>query len=99
MSSHEGGTNSALANELPNVMRQLKSGKTRGSNPRDLDPEEISALEQQRDALRTKMRKAATERNIARINAHTSACADRVVEEVSTRTDAATAESSTFFKQ
>ena len=97
MNSHQGGKNSALTNELANVTRQLKSGKTRGSNPRDLDAEEISALEEKRDALKSKMRKLATERNIARINEHTSACADRVILEMSNTISTATERSEAYF--
>ena len=90
--------NSALTNELANVTRQLKSGKTRGSNPRDLDLEKISALEQKRDALKSRMRKVATERNIARINDHTSACADRVILEMSNTISTATERSEAYFQ-
>ena len=61
-------------------MRQLKSGKTRGANPRDLYPGEIGALEKKRDALQAQIREAAKERAVNRINAHTTIEADRVIE-------------------
>ena len=77
---HLGGRQSTLSSALGNVMRQLKSGKTRGSNPRDLEPEEISALEQKRDALRAEMRQKAQERAVAKINGNTAAEADRVIQ-------------------
>ena len=77
---HLGGRQSTLSSALGNVMRQLKSGKTRGSNPRDLEPEEISALEQKRDALRAEMRQKAQERAVAKINGNTTAEADRVIQ-------------------
>jgi len=61
------------------VIAQLKSGKTRGSSPRDLCPEEIAALEQKRDALKAVMRQGAKERAVGRINGHTTTQADRVI--------------------
>ena len=94
----QGSKPSKISKDLGHVRLQLKSGKTRGLNPRDLTADEISALEQRRDALLAEMRKAATERNISRINAHTSGCADRVANEVSTKIESATAESSSFFQ-
>ncbi len=90
--------NSKVAMDLGNVMRQLKSGKTRGSNPRDFNPEEISALELKRDALQARIREAAKERAIDRLIAHNTSEADRIVTEVSTTIRVATAESSTFFQ-
>ena len=40
----EGGKTSLLTQELNNIKRQLKSGKTRSKNLRDLNAEEIAAL-------------------------------------------------------
>ena len=71
-----------MSKDFGNVVAQLKSGKTRGSNPRDLEPEELVALEQKRDALKAKMQQSAKERAVARINGHTTAQADRVVKAV-----------------
>ncbi len=82
MRGHQGGKNSALTNELANVLRQLKSGKTRSSNPRELEREEIAALEQRRDMLQAQMREAAKGRSIARINSHTSAAVDAAADRV-----------------
>ena len=59
---HLGGKQSKLSDALGNVNRQLRSGKTRGANPRDLEPEEISALEQKRDDLTALMKEKAKER-------------------------------------
>ena len=61
------------------MVAQLKSGKTRGSSPRDLCPEEIAALEQKRDALQAVMKQGAKERAVENINGHTSTQADRVI--------------------
>ena len=75
----QGSKPSKVSKELGNVMAQLKSRKTRGSNPRDLEPEEIAALEQKRDNLKAMMKQKAKERAIAKINAHATAEADRVI--------------------
>eukprot|EP00959_Pyramimonas_sp_CCMP1952_P171303 3579629-Pyramimonas_sp.AAC.1 len=75
----QGSKPSKVSKELGNVMVQLKSRKTRGSNPRDLEPEEIAALEQKRDNLKAMMKQKANERAIAKINAHATAEADRVI--------------------
>ena len=91
-------SNSKRANDLGNVMRQLKSGMTRGTNPRNLTPAEISALEQTRDRLKAQTRDANKERAINRIIAHNTSESDRVITEVSTAIVAATADSSTFFQ-
>ena len=79
---HLGGKQATLSSALGNVSRQLKSGKTRGQNPRDLEPDELSALEKQRDTLKAEMKKRAKERAVARINAHTTTEADRVIHAV-----------------
>ena len=68
----QGSKPSKLSKDLGNVVAQLKSKKTRGANPRDLEPEEIAALEQKRDALKAQMNQIAKERRIARINGHTT---------------------------
>ena len=75
----QGSKPSKASKDLGNVIAQLKSGKTRGSSPRDLYPEEIGALEQKRDALKAVMKQGAKERAVGRINGHTTTQADRVI--------------------
>ena len=89
--------NAKIAMDLGNVMRQLKSGKTRSSNPRDLESEEIAALEQKRDALQTAMKIQAKERGIARVNLHTVE-ANRVIQTIRDSIQDSTIESKGFFK-
>ena len=79
----QGSKPTKASKDLRNVIAQLKSGKTRGSSPRDLFPEEIAALEQKRDALQAMMKQGAKERAVQRINGHTTAQADRVIGAVS----------------
>ena len=55
-------------------------------------------MEQKRDALKSRMRKVATERNIARINEHTSACADHVILELSNTISTATEKPEAYFQ-
>ena len=81
----QGSKPSKESKDLGNVIAQLKSGKTRGSSPRDLCPEEIAALEQKRDALQAVMKQKAKERAVQRINGHTNAQADRVICAVSAK--------------
>ena len=59
---HLGGKQSTLSSALGNVNRQLKSGKTRGTNPRNLEPDEIAALQQKRDSSTAEMKQRAQER-------------------------------------
>ena len=75
----QGSKPSKVSKELGNIMAQLKSGKTRGSNPRDLEPEDIEALEQKRDTLKAEIKQKAKERAIAKINAHATTETDRVI--------------------
>ena len=89
----QGSKPSKLSKDLGNVVAQLKSKKTRGANPRDLEPEEIVALEQKRDALKAQMKQMAKERTVARVNGHTTAEADRVIGAV----HAATASADAYF--
>jgi len=81
---HAGGQNSKLSRDLANVRIQLKSGRSRGVAPRDLDPDEIGALEKKRDNLVADMQHKAKERGVARIISHTTAAvnsaADRIIE-------------------
>ena len=79
---HLGGKRKKLSSALGTVHRQLKSGQTRGQNPRDLDPEQIAASEKKRDALEAEMKQKARERMLSRINGHTAAQAARIIEAV-----------------
>ena len=63
---------SKLSRSLANVRVQLKTGKTRSANPRDLSPEEVRALEARRDQLQVEMLEARRKRFVARLNAHTT---------------------------
>ena len=76
---HLGGQTSKMSNDLKNIQTQLKSGQTRGSNPRELRPEEITDLEQRRDTFKSQMRENAKNRITARVNSHTTTEADRVI--------------------
>ena len=92
------GPTSKLSRYLAHVKEQLKTGKTRGTNPRDLSPEEITALEQKRDALQTTMKIQARERVIARVNSHATAEANRVIQTIQDSIQDSTIESKEFFK-
>ena len=76
---HAGGQTSKLSRDLANVRLQLRSGKTRSQNPRDLTQEEIDALTQKRDALLAEMAARSKERVVNRINGHVTSEADRVI--------------------
>ena len=77
---HGGGRTSKLSRDLANIRLQLKHRKTRSANPRELEQDEIDALEKKRDGLLLELRGAAEERSINRINARTTTEADRVIE-------------------
>ena len=94
----QGSIPSKISKNLGNIRTQLKSGKTRGANPRDLDPNEVEALEQQRDNLIVQMNAKARERSVARIISHTTEESNRVIEAVSQNIGAATSASSQFFE-
>ena len=66
------GQTSKQSRALADVRLQLKSGKTRGSNPRALEEGELEALRAHEHELKADMTKAAKERADARINAHLS---------------------------
>jgi hypothetical protein len=76
---HLGGQTSKISKDLANIQMQLKSGKTHGNNPRELSPEEITALEHRRDSLKTQMREIAKSGITARVNSHTTAETERVI--------------------
>ena len=71
------GRLSIQSRTLANVRLQLKTGKTRGSNPRPLLPEEISALEARRDDLQAEMANRQRQRILSRVNIHTSQAVER----------------------
>ena len=74
------GKPSRTSRDLANVRLQLRSGKTRSQNPRDLTQEEIDALTQKRDALLAEMAARSKERVVNRINGHVTSEADRIIE-------------------
>ena len=76
---HQGGQTSKVSIDLSNINRQLKSGKTRGANPRELTQDELESLERRRDELKAQMREAAAERLTSQVNAHTSSEIDRAI--------------------
>ena len=76
---HLGGKTSKISKDLANIQTQLKSGKTRGSNPRELSPEEITELEYRRDSLKTQMQDIAKNRITTRVNSHTTDETERVI--------------------
>ena len=57
---------------LANVRLQLRTGHTRGNNPRPLTAEEVEALEQKAAQLQEEMADARHQRTVARINNHTT---------------------------
>ena len=91
------GPTSKLSRQLANVLLELRSGKTRGKNPRDYTPDEIRAKEALRDNLRKQMRENATQRAIQRINDHTTSEADRIIAAQGQQINEATADSRAFF--
>ena len=64
--------NSKQSTDLANVQRQLRSGHTRGKNPRPLTDDEVEALEQKRAKLQAEIAEAQHQRSVARINSHTT---------------------------
>ena len=76
------GTISKQSRDLANVRLQLKSGKTRGSNPRPLSSEEVRALEARRDQLQAKMADRQRQRLVVRVNAHATQEAEQTREAI-----------------
>ena len=74
------GRHSLQSRALAHVRLQLKTGKTRGSNPRLLLPEEVSALEARREVLQTEMASRQRQRILNRMKVHTSQEAGRTRE-------------------
>ena len=66
------GVASKQSRALANVRLQLKSGKTRGTNPRPLTPEELRALEARREQLVSTVGARRLLRVVGRVNAHAS---------------------------
>ncbi len=66
------GRHSVQSRALAHVRLQLRTGKTRGSNPRPLLPEEVSALEARRDVLQTEMASRQRQRILSCVNIHTT---------------------------
>ena len=71
------GLHSIQSRTLANVRLQLRTGKTRGSNPRPLSTEEVRALEARRDELQSEMANRQRQRILSRVNVHTSQEAER----------------------
>ena len=71
------GRLSIQSRTLANVRLQLRTGKTRGNNPRPLSAEEVCALEARRDELQTEMANRQRQRILSRVNIHTSQEAER----------------------
>ena len=78
------GPISKQSRDLANVRLQLKSGKTRGSNPRPLSSEEVRALEARRDQLQAEMADRQRQRIVNRVNAHTTQEAEQTREAIIT---------------
>ena len=74
------GRHSLQSRALAHVRLQLKTGKTRGPNPRLLLPEEVSALEARREVLQTEMASPQRQRILNRMKVHTSQEAERTRE-------------------
>ena len=70
---------------------QLRTGKTRGSNPRPLSSEEVRALEARRDQLQTEMANRQRQRIVSRVNTHSSQEAERTREVIITELQPLTA--------
>ena len=66
------GVASKQSRELANVRLQLKSGKTRGTNPRPLTPDELRALEVRREQVVSTVGARRLLTVVGRVNAHTS---------------------------
>ena len=66
------GVASKQSRELANVRLQLKSGKTRGTNPRPLTPDELRALEARREQLVSTVGARRLLKVVGRVNTHAS---------------------------
>ena len=66
------GPTSKQSRALANVRLQLRTGNTRGNNPRPLIADEIKALEQKAARLQEEMAEARHQRTVASINSHST---------------------------
>ena len=71
-----------IIKDLGNIRAQLKAGKTRSSNPRELTEEEIAHLSQQEAALIYERKRLAKERISEKINTHTSLETQKVLDKL-----------------
>ena len=85
------GRLSIQSRTLANVRLQLRTGKTRGSNPRPLSSEEVCALEARRDELQTEMANRQRQRILSRVNTHVTQEAERTREVIITELQPITA--------
>ena len=85
------GPHSIQSRTLANVRLQLRTGKTRGTNPRPLSSEEVCALEARRDELQAEMATRQRQRILSRVNIHTSQEAERTREVIVTELQPITA--------
>ena len=85
------GRASIQSRTLAHVRLQLRTGKTRGSNPRPLSSEEVRALEARRDQLQTEMANRQRQRIVSRVNTHLSQEAERTREVIITELQPLTA--------
>ena len=85
------GRPSIQSRALAHVRLQLKTGKTRGTNPRPLSSEEVCALEARRDELQAEMATRQRQRILSRVNIHTSQEAERTREVIVTELQPITA--------
>ena len=78
------GRPSIQSRTLAHVRLQLRTGKTRGSNPRPLSSEEVRALEARRDELQAEMANRQRQRILSRVNTHVTQEAERTREVIIT---------------
>ena len=62
MPGHTGGATGKVSNDLANVKRQLKSGRTCGATPRDLTDDEKKDLKARRVQLEKQLEEMAEQR-------------------------------------
>ena len=92
------GQHSKESRALSNVNQQLKTGKTRGANGRELSNEEIEALTQEKERYQKMLFSQAQQRRIHRINKHITSEADRVIDSLKDTVTEATKNSESFFQ-
>ena len=72
-------TNALLSKALGNLRVQLRTGKTRGKNPRLLTERELEVLEERRCVLENEMAHRVSQRLERGISAHITSQSDRVI--------------------